>query len=148
MLHNKKGAALLQVLLVSAVLAGMATMLLRASLGRTSTSRHARRPIAAEALIERCQAEVEFIWASKSRVAFEYDLLGCFMMCNSRAADGTCLSGTHQYPCEEYPIDWDGDGAPDITYTVMATMGNTPVDGLCPITYELTDDTGNREVTL
>lgn len=35
MLKNQKGAALLQVLLITVVLAGMATMLLRASLSRT-----------------------------------------------------------------------------------------------------------------
>ena len=36
---NKKGAALLQVLLVTVILAGMATMLLRASLSRTTAAR-------------------------------------------------------------------------------------------------------------
>ena len=47
MLHNKRGAALLQVLLVTVVLAGMATMLLRANLSRTTTSRQTRRAVSA-----------------------------------------------------------------------------------------------------
>ena len=81
MLHNKKGAALLQVLLVTVVLAGMATMLLRASLSRTTTARQTRRAVASQMLINSCQAEVSAMWAIKSPERFAQDLAGCWMYC-------------------------------------------------------------------
>ena len=56
MLKNKKGAALMQVLLITAILAGMATLLLRNSLTRTISSRKTRRNVSAEMLIQSCMA--------------------------------------------------------------------------------------------
>ena len=74
MIKNKRGAALMQVLLITMILAGMATMLLRASLSRTSSARKTRRAVTAEMLIESCMAEVNALWASKSDDAFLNDL--------------------------------------------------------------------------
>lgn len=81
MLRTKKGAALLQVLLVTVVLAGMATMLLRASLSRTTTARHTRRSVAGQMLINSCQAEVSAMWGVKSQERFVKDLASCWMYC-------------------------------------------------------------------
>ena len=55
MLKNQKGAALLQVLLITVVLAGMATMLLRASLSRTSGARQTRRAVSSQLYINACR---------------------------------------------------------------------------------------------
>ena len=154
MIYNKKGAALLQVLLVSAVLAGMATMLLRASLGRTSASRHARRPVIAETLIERCQGEVTELWAAKTQQAFAYDLEeGCVMYCKSRNSDSRCLdvNKVFTYTCGPYPFDRDNDTQVDIEYTVTATMASVTATGgqkLCQVTYELNDNKSGVNVEL
>ncbi len=104
MLHNKKGAALLQVLLVTVVLAGMATMLLRASLSRTTTARQTRRAVASQMLINSCQAEVSALWAVKSPERFAKDLASCLMYCKcSPAAENAyavCQSaGTGSIEC-------------------------------------------------
>ncbi|MBR4682335.1 MAG: hypothetical protein IKP06_03415 [Elusimicrobiaceae bacterium] len=151
MIYNKKGAALLQVLLVSAVLAGMATMLLRASLGRTSASRHARRPVIAETLIKRCQGEVTALWAAKTPQAFAYDLNRCIMYCrNSHSADCPTADRESVLTCGPYPFDRDNDTQVDINYTVTATMEDVTVNGekLCQITYSLDDDLPGVEVVL
>ena len=78
MIKNKRGAALMQVLLITMILAGMATMLLRASLSRTASARKTRRAVTAEMLIESCMAEVNALWASKS------DIFPSISRCNSK----------------------------------------------------------------
>ena len=65
----------MQVLLVTVVLAGMATMLLRAGLSRTSSSRKTSRSVSAEMLIKSCMAEVNQLWAAKTLQMFAYDLV-------------------------------------------------------------------------
>lgn len=82
MLTNKKGAALLQVLLVTAILAGMAAMLLRASLSRSTSVRNTRQNVSKELLIEACQAEINIMWSYKKPEVFQRDLAGCWMNCN------------------------------------------------------------------
>lgn len=74
MIKNNKGAALMQVLLITMILAGMATMLLRASLSRTASARKTRRTVTAEMLIESCMAEVNALWSAKSEGVFLEDL--------------------------------------------------------------------------
>ncbi len=73
---NKKGAALMQVLLITVILAGIATMLLRASLSRVSSSRKTRRSVSAQVLIQACMAEVNTLWSKKTPEAFRRDLQG------------------------------------------------------------------------
>ena len=155
MLYNKKGAALLQVLLLSAVLAGMATMLLRASLSRTNTSRQMRRAVSARLLISRCQAEVNVIWSAKTREAFDDDLKNCRMKCKQRNPNGTCKPGSSysikKHTCT-YVVDRNGNQQADAgeTYTIEATFtGSSPQNGHCALTYTMTDDdTGKTEVIL
>lgn len=147
MLHNKRGAALLQVLLVSAVLAGMATMLLRASLSRSSNSRRTRRTVAANLLINRCQMEVDAIWGAKTPQAFARDLKNCYMTCAVPASSG-CNSGSRVHTCT-YPVDLNGDSLTDVTYTIEAKfVDSAPTNGMCKLTYTVTDDSGGSEVRL
>ena len=88
-IKNNKGAALMQVLLVTVVLAGMAAMLLRATLSRTITARHTRRSVSTQLMVDSCMAEVNSLWASKSPEAFLGDFngdgRGAFMYCESIA---------------------------------------------------------------
>ena len=80
-LKNKKGAALLQVLLVTVILAGMATMLLRASLSRTTAARKTRRTVSAQMLVNSCMAQINSMWAAKSPEMFARDMNQCIMYC-------------------------------------------------------------------
>ncbi len=94
---NKKGAALMQVLLITVILAGIATMLLRASLSRVSSSRKTRRSVSAQVLIQACMAEVNTLWSKKTPEAFRRDLQGDsngpFMYC--AGGTGTYCSGSN-----------------------------------------------------
>lgn len=142
MLTNKKGAALLQVLLVTVVLAGMATMLLRASLSRTTTSRQTRRTVSGQMLIDACQAEVNTMWSLKPEEYFTRDLKHCVMGCKS--IKGMCVyedgtlgpAGSREYKCKPVTVQ-------DVTYQVTATFTGTEPDaqtGQCAIKYEITDN--------
>lgn len=143
MLKNKKGAALLQVLLVTVVLAGMATMLLRASLSRTTTARQTRRTVSGQLLVNACMAEINALWSAKTPEAFSQDLNNCIISCDGgRNADGTCKNKSkNEYTCREQTIG-------GITYTVKATMGNSKnSDAQCPLTYEISaKNAGGTEI--
>lgn len=137
MLHqlNKQGAALLQVLILSAVLAGMATMVLRVSLSRTVTANQSKHQVVVQKKIESCMTQVNMLWASKTPDAYGRDLALC-QMCSSQtvvnggdACDnsnftvaGRTFKRNKVYAC--------GDGV----YAVMET--NTPP---CQITYLIAD---------
>ncbi len=132
MLKNKRGAALLQVLLVTVVLAGMATMLLRASLSRTTAARQTRRSVSADLLIGSCQAEIHALWALKSPEAFARDMSACIMQCNdSNNESGDCTNKKKDHIC------YVGD------YRVTAEFdGSTGDDGKkCKLTYKIEDTT-------
>ncbi len=99
MIRNKRGAALLQVLIISAVLAGMATMILRATLSRTVASRQSRHAVSGQMMIESCMAEINEIWASKTSEAYARDLAVC-RMCDptqdSSEKEGNCTGDSTQ----------------------------------------------------
>lgn len=93
----------MQVLLVTLVLAGMATMLLRASLSRTTSARKTRRTASAQVLIQACMAEVQALWAAKTPDAFYRDMKGDasgkpFMYCK-KINNGSCETREDTYPC-------------------------------------------------
>lgn len=137
MLNNKKGAALLQVLLVTVVLAGMATMLLRASLSRTTTARQTRRTVSAQLLVNSCMAEVNTIWSSKTANAFASDLKQCIMYCKTGSVSGECppASRVTSHTCQKITLEGIGE------YTVTAVM--SAADDIstepCKVTYEIDD---------
>ncbi len=124
MFLNKKGAALLQVLMVTAVLAGIATMILRASLARVYSSRKMLHEIKTQLAIESCMAEVNNIWASKKAEYYMADLNNC-VICSDTSATG-CDNNGHQYTCQ-HPSD--------ANYPVIASMQQ--VAGRCQITYSI-----------
>lgn len=145
MVKNKKGAALLQVLLVTVVLAGMATMLLRASLSRTTTARQTRRTVSAQLLVNACMAEVNAIWSAKTPAAFANDMSQCIMYCTSGTVDSNCATDSKvtSYDCQEITLEGLG------TYTVTATMSGTPnSSGQCSLTYEINDNGSSASVEL
>lgn len=145
MLQNKKGAALMQVLLVTAVLAGMATMLLRASLSRTSAARQTRQTVSSELLIEACQAEVNMMWSNKKPEVFKRDLAGCWMNCKVTIAEDTwngvtyttskchttASNATRQYTCK---VPLNGGGTADVVAEFSAPEAG---DTGCELGYTL-----------
>lgn len=133
---NKKGAALLQVLLVTVILAGMATMLLRASLSRTTAARKTRRTVSAQMLVNSCMAQVNNMWAAKSPEMFARDMSQCIMYCKDASTD-TCPSAQVEktYKCN---ISLNGQ-----TYAVTAAFDSSGTDAVinsdnkCKLTYTI-----------
>lgn len=133
---NKKGAALLQVLLVTVILAGMATMLLRASLSRTTAARKTRRTVSAQMLVNSCMAQINSMWAAKSPEMFARDMNQCIMYCKDTST-GTCPAAQVEktYKCN---ISLNGQ-----TYTVTAAFDATGTDATinadnkCKLTYTI-----------
>ena len=105
MKNNKKGAALMQVLLMTMILAGITTMLLRVTLSRSSSARQTRRAASAEVLIQSCMAEVNSLWSSKTPAAFKRDMAGHatngpYMYCKSvNTSSGACTDPAYDYTC-------------------------------------------------
>lgn len=62
---NKRGVALLQVLIIAAVLAGLATMILRVVMSRTLETRRTRQTVTTQMAIEACMKEVTEYWDKK-----------------------------------------------------------------------------------
>jgi type II secretory pathway pseudopilin PulG len=122
-MKNKRGAALMQVLLVTAILAGIATFILRASLSRTSNARRTRRTISAQLLIDSCMAEVNTLWSAKTPEAFFTDMNNCKMHNN-----------LDTYICK---ID---DAESSSQYKVVAKM--TGSGGNCQVSYTVKDESG------
>lgn len=160
MLRNQKGAALLQVLLVTVVLAGMAAMLLRSSLSRTTTARQTRRSVSSQMLINACQAEVNALWSVKSPEIFARDLSQCWMHCSIPVEcaeddsaclalkgtpctdEGTTPNATRTYTCAPIKIG-------TVHYQVTATFDTTqnPTElAQCPLRYSIVDGTVSNSV--
>lgn len=141
-IKNNKGAALMQVLLVTVVLAGMAAMLLRATLSRTITARHTRRSVSTQLMVDSCMAEVNSLWASKSPEAFlgdfKGDSRGAFMYCEDYDDEGYCKTGSaiHRYYDCTYQID-------NVSYTVRAWLYDAGPG--YPDTYPKEDFTGKEK---
>ena len=142
LMKNKRGAALMQVLLVTAILAGIATFILRASLSRTSNARRARRTISAHLLIESCMAEVNALWSAKNPEAFFRDMDECIMYCKNTDATSECSESNKvsDYTCT-IP---DPEAGNNKTYKVVASMVSPETElGKCQITYNIKDEAGH-----
>lgn len=122
---NKRGVALLQVLIISAVLAGLSTMILRATLSRTVMSRQTRKTVSAQMLIESCMVEVNAWWASKTPEVYAADLSAC-NICHE-ANTGNC-TGQKQWTCT---IENAVHGKPAYSVRADMTSGGAP----CKIEY-------------
>lgn len=139
MLKNQKGAALLQVLLITVVLAGMATMLLRASLSRTSGARQTRRSVSSQLYINACMAEVNTFWTLKSPEAYARDMKQCIMYCGTSTTSiaNQDFSGGIQ-PCV---LPQQQRRSYTCSNGVVATfVGNAPESGRCQLEYKIPTD--------
>lgn len=77
MYKNKRGAALLQVLMLSALLAGLSVMVLRATLSRQVTARKTRHDVGVHEAIEACAAEIYNMWAVMTPDQYRTNLASC-----------------------------------------------------------------------
>ena len=130
---NKRGAALFQVLIVSAILAGIATMVLRASLSRTISARKMRHTVATQLVMEACMAEVNNFWASKTPTQYAEDLAECRFW-----PEGTPDVEPRQYECTE-AAKIGRTSADARAYAVLATMAGS--NSNCTITYSIQNGT-------
>lgn len=105
---NKKGTALMQVLLITVIIATIATFIMRLSMSRSTTAARSARVLAAKALIEGCQAEIY----SKLLAA---DLGG-----NAVVFPYTCYSAGDIKVTVTRGSD-NGDGTMPLEYTISAT---------------------------
>lgn len=127
MLHNKKGMALLQVLIISAVLAGLSTMILRATLSRTVMARQTRKTVSAQMVIESCMAEVNAWWAVKTPEVYANDLEDC-RICSAEDISSCSDEQGQQWTCTVKGPNAD-------SYSVRADMSK---DGSrCKIEYTI-----------
>lgn len=146
MLLNKRGAALLQVLIVTAILAGMAALILRLSLARTITSRQTRHVVNAQLVIESCMAQVNAVWAAKTPEAYARDLAAC-QMCDPTADGPNCTAANDankKYICSSVSLD------DDRAYKVEAKMEeneDADIPQPCKITYTVSNVDSTQDNT-
>lgn len=144
MLLNKRGAALLQVLIVTAILAGLSAMILRLSLARTITSRQTRHIVNAQMAIESCMAEVNTIWAAKTPAAYARDLAVC-QMCNPEEAVG-CSNENNAHKIHTCLVSlFSGDEDYVVEARMTSSGGGVPP---CKITYTVTNENNDARETL
>ena len=141
LIKGKRGAALMQVLLITAVLAGIATFILRASLSRTSNARRTRRTVMAHMLIGSCMSEVNALWAAKKPEAFFRDMDQCIMYCNDSSSDFSqpCSESKKKtdYVCtvEDPSVELDGGAHPTYKVTALMTTKGSGATQECEISY-------------
>lgn len=141
---NKKGAALMQVLLITVILAGIATMLLRASLSRTTSARRTRRMASAQVLIQNCMAEVNSLWANKSPEAFRRDWNGVgnngvpYMYCSGTGTNVNTCPTANIVPSYECTIDNPEGGAPYKVKAYFVENASANDGQMWQLTYEIT----------
>lgn len=143
MKNNKKGAALMQVLLITVILAGIATMLLRATLSRTASARKTRRAVNGQILIQTCMAEINTLWSKKTPDAFRRDLKGDskngpYMYCSAPASDGTCPENKQ---VREYTCNIKNPYGATTYYQVVASFEKDTSTNVWHLAYTIADGT-------
>ncbi len=139
-LQNKRGAALFQVLIVSAILAGISAMVLRASLSRTLTARQVRHTVSAQLLMESCMAEVNNLWAAKTPEQYAEDLAACqfYADADNPVRTFACQSANAQ-------VGRENSASAKVSYEIVATISGTAPQ--CQITYTIQKGTNNERAT-
>ena len=128
---NKRGVALLQVLIIAAVLAGIATMILRAVVSRTSVVHQNQKIVTARMLIEGCMKDVAELWVAKTPQEYADDLDACRFGVDEDGNDVTQRSCFVPFP---------GRGVPHDTIEVVASFVDGPdSDGRCQLRYSIVD---------
>ncbi len=130
MMLNKRGAALLQVLIISAVLAGISAMVLRATLSRTVNARRTRHTISSQMIIENAMAQVNARWASLTPETYAKYLASCILKCNSENVED-CETDENRTTTISVPV---ADGS---TRNVIVKFWKEEDTGKCVAKYSI-----------
>lgn len=137
MYKNKRGAALLQVLMLSALLAGLSVMVLRATLSRQVTARKTRHDVGVHAAIEACAAEIYNMWAVMTPEQYKTRLSSCSLP-PMPAGTQSCAGGaaaSNEWYCRVNPYGTK-------TYCITAKMGpkeGGETESPCQISFKVHD---------
>lgn len=141
MIHYKRGAALLQVLIITAILGGLCAMIARSVLSRQVTSKRVRRTILAQNAIKSCMAEVNAMWALKNPDQYADDLGSCNKIVPSWSGSSikSCdnqAPQTNEWYCRIKPT---GGEEYCVTAAISLTSDSEQEQGApkCKITYTL-----------
>lgn len=124
----------MQVLLITVILAGITTMILRANLSRTASARKTRRQASAQVLIQACMSRVNDLWTAKSPDAFRRDMKDGIMYCKGSNPSLACPAADQvkSIVCEFGKFKVTATIEPD------ATKESANNGGLRAIVYEVT----------
>lgn len=127
---NKRGAALLQVLIISAVLVGLSAMILRATLSRTLSARRMRHTLSSQMIIENAMAQINARWASLTPETYAEYLEHCILKCDK--ADVASCAADDQYRTETVVVP-----GVDTTHTVTVRFAQEQGTDNCIATYSI-----------
>lgn len=132
---NRRGVALLQVLVVSAVLAGLSAMVMRVLLSRAATARQTRRTVISQMLIESCMAEVNDRLANLPIQDDSVNHIKGYATVLDRCQFSWLDDTPNEFACQRTPFP-GGD-----TYTIKVQIGSRMESGQkkCVITYDIED---------
>lgn len=127
---NKRGVALLQVLIISAVLAGLSAMILRAVMSRTSTARQNRRTVSAQMIVESCMAQIyDTYYTEKESGTTKEDIIQNMNTCafdEGPAKEHTCTidtgEGTYEVKAEFTTDKPDEKHGCTLKYTIQGAV--------------------------
>ncbi len=120
----------MQVLLITVILAGITTMLLRANLSRTSSARKTRRQVSSHVLIQSCMAKVNDLWTAKTPEAFTRDMNIGIMYCKGTGTSTDCPTADQ---VKELVCSFE-----NFEVTARFTGNTANASGLREIEYEIT----------
>lgn len=131
---NKRGVALLQVLIIAAVLAGLSAMILRAVMSRTLAARQLRKTVKGQMVIEMAMKEVHEYWAkqfAEDPVTAAENIANCRFELYEDPEDGEMKTRREQTFWVPYPPKAEG------TFAMEVAM--VPEEGKpCSIRYNIT----------
>jgi len=137
MYKNKRGAALLQVLMLSALLAGLSVMVLRATLSRQVTARKTRHDVGIHEAIEACAAEIYNMWAVMTPTQYQTNLGNCSLP-PMPAGTSSCSGGaavSNEWYCRVNPY-----GTKEYCITAKMSGNDTGfTDSPCKISFSVKD---------
>ena len=141
---NKRGVALLQVLIISAILAGLSAMILRTTLSRQVAARRTRREVKAQMVIEYAMAYMNNLWALKTPEAYAEDLHNCKIVCaHNNGEPDDCHAQDLYFNRSDLTINVPNADDVNTPYRVQVTFAPCDGDdtscqsGSCQVTYTI-----------
>lgn len=139
MYKNNRGAALLQVLMLSALLAGLAVMVLRVTLSRQVTARQVRHSVGVRMAVSSCIAQINEMWAVMTPAQYEQSLNSCSMppYHGNNCDGGAAVAG--EWYCRVQPFNQQVC----VTARMRAKLPEDSTDSPCRIDFTVKDGVPN-----